>query len=97
MMCQLKNLPKRTSRRCCCYNWNIEALAKANDDYETKFDFYFIVCATGKSATGNVSIVVKTDCKKFNGWRIEYCHGRATKPSFVSKNYWPKLISVLKS
>ncbi len=28
----------------------IEALAKANDDYEKKFGFIFIVCATGKSA-----------------------------------------------
>ena len=28
----------------------IEALAKGNDDYEKKFDFIFIVCATGKSA-----------------------------------------------
>ena len=29
----------------------ITALAKANKDYETKFGFIFIVCATGKSAT----------------------------------------------
>lgn len=28
----------------------IEALAKANNDYENKFGFIFIVCATGKSA-----------------------------------------------
>lgn len=28
----------------------IEALAKANTDYENKFGFIFIVCATGKSA-----------------------------------------------
>ncbi|CAN5892050.1 2-oxo-4-hydroxy-4-carboxy-5-ureidoimidazoline decarboxylase [soil metagenome] len=28
----------------------IEALAKANTDYEAKFGFIFIVCATGKSA-----------------------------------------------
>ena len=28
----------------------IEALAKANTDYESKFGFIFIVCATGKSA-----------------------------------------------
>lgn len=28
----------------------IEKLAKANDDYEEKFGFIFIVCATGKSA-----------------------------------------------
>ena len=28
----------------------IDALAKANDEYENKFDFIFIVCATGKSA-----------------------------------------------
>jgi 2-oxo-4-hydroxy-4-carboxy-5-ureidoimidazoline decarboxylase len=28
----------------------IEALAKGNDDYEKKFAFIFIVCATGKSA-----------------------------------------------
>ena len=28
----------------------IEALAKANDEYENKFGFIFIVCATGKSA-----------------------------------------------
>jgi 2-oxo-4-hydroxy-4-carboxy-5-ureidoimidazoline decarboxylase len=28
----------------------IEALAKGNDDYENKFGFIFIVCATGKSA-----------------------------------------------
>jgi|SRR6478672_9249184 len=28
----------------------IEALAKANSDYENKFGFIFIVCATGKSA-----------------------------------------------
>ena len=28
----------------------IEALAKANSDYETKFGFIFIVCATGRSA-----------------------------------------------
>ena len=29
----------------------IEALAKANNDYENKFGFIFIVCATGKSAS----------------------------------------------
>ena len=29
----------------------IAALAKANKDYETKFGFIFIICATGKSAT----------------------------------------------
>ncbi len=28
----------------------IEALAKGNEEYETKFGFIFIVCATGKSA-----------------------------------------------
>ena len=28
----------------------IEALANANNDYESKFDFIFIVCATGKPA-----------------------------------------------
>ena len=28
----------------------IEALAKANNKYEKKFGFIFIVCATGKSA-----------------------------------------------
>jgi 5-hydroxyisourate hydrolase/2-oxo-4-hydroxy-4-carboxy-5-ureidoimidazoline decarboxylase len=28
----------------------IESLAKANEDYENKFGFIFIVCATGKSA-----------------------------------------------
>ena len=28
----------------------IEALAKGNEDYENKFGFIFIVCATGKSA-----------------------------------------------
>jgi 2-oxo-4-hydroxy-4-carboxy-5-ureidoimidazoline decarboxylase len=28
----------------------LEALAKGNDDYEKKFGFIFIVCATGKSA-----------------------------------------------
>lgn len=28
----------------------IQALAKGNDDYEKKFGFIFIVCATGKSA-----------------------------------------------
>ena len=28
----------------------IEALAKGNEDYEKKFGFIFIVCATGKSA-----------------------------------------------
>ncbi len=31
-------------------NETIEALAKANADYEAKFGFIFIVCATGKSA-----------------------------------------------
>ena len=29
----------------------IEALAKANNDYENKFGFIFIVCATGRSAS----------------------------------------------
>mgnify|MGYP000701449822 CR=1 FL=1 len=28
----------------------LQTLAKGNDDYETKFGFIFIVCATGKSA-----------------------------------------------
>jgi 2-oxo-4-hydroxy-4-carboxy-5-ureidoimidazoline decarboxylase len=28
----------------------LEALAKGNDDYENKFGYIFIVCATGKSA-----------------------------------------------
>jgi 2-oxo-4-hydroxy-4-carboxy-5-ureidoimidazoline decarboxylase len=28
----------------------LKALAKGNDDYEKKFGFIFIVCATGKSA-----------------------------------------------
>ncbi len=31
-------------------NLTIEALAKGNTDYEQKFGFIFIVCATGKSA-----------------------------------------------
>jgi 5-hydroxyisourate hydrolase / 2-oxo-4-hydroxy-4-carboxy-5-ureidoimidazoline decarboxylase len=35
----------------------IEALAKANDDYETKFGFIFIVCATGKSATEMLALL----------------------------------------
>ena len=29
----------------------IDALAKGNHDYEEKFGFIFIVCATGKSAS----------------------------------------------
>jgi 5-hydroxyisourate hydrolase/2-oxo-4-hydroxy-4-carboxy-5-ureidoimidazoline decarboxylase len=36
----------------------IEALAKANTDYENKFGFIFIVCATGKSATEMVQLLL---------------------------------------
>jgi 5-hydroxyisourate hydrolase/2-oxo-4-hydroxy-4-carboxy-5-ureidoimidazoline decarboxylase len=35
----------------------IEALAKANTDYETKNGFIFIVCATGKSATEMLALL----------------------------------------
>ncbi|WP_293871574.1 2-oxo-4-hydroxy-4-carboxy-5-ureidoimidazoline decarboxylase [Flavobacterium sp.] len=35
----------------------IEALAKANIDYENKFGFIFIVCATGKSATEMLALL----------------------------------------
>jgi 5-hydroxyisourate hydrolase/2-oxo-4-hydroxy-4-carboxy-5-ureidoimidazoline decarboxylase len=35
----------------------IEALAKANSDYETKNGFIFIVCATGKSATEMLALL----------------------------------------
>ena len=35
----------------------IEALAKANTDYEHKFGFIFIVCATGKSATEMLALL----------------------------------------
>jgi 5-hydroxyisourate hydrolase/2-oxo-4-hydroxy-4-carboxy-5-ureidoimidazoline decarboxylase len=35
----------------------IEALAQANTDYETKFGFIFIVCATGKSATEMLALL----------------------------------------
>ncbi len=35
----------------------IEALAKANTDYENKFGFIFIVCATGKSATEMLALL----------------------------------------
>ncbi|MGV3696613.1 2-oxo-4-hydroxy-4-carboxy-5-ureidoimidazoline decarboxylase [Flavobacterium sp.] len=35
----------------------IEALAKANADYETKNGFIFIVCATGKSADGMLALL----------------------------------------
>lgn len=38
-------------------NETIEALAKANTEYETKFGFIFIVCATGKSATEMLSLL----------------------------------------
>ena len=36
----------------------IEALAKANTDYENKFGFIFIVCATGKSATEMLALLL---------------------------------------
>ncbi len=36
----------------------IQALAKANADYETKFGFIFIVCATGKSATEMLQLLL---------------------------------------
>jgi 5-hydroxyisourate hydrolase/2-oxo-4-hydroxy-4-carboxy-5-ureidoimidazoline decarboxylase len=36
----------------------IEALAKANTDYENKFGFIFIVCATGKSANEMLQILL---------------------------------------
>lgn len=36
----------------------IEALAKANDDYENKFGFIFIVCATGKSANEMLQLLL---------------------------------------
>ena len=35
----------------------IEALAKANTDYENKFGFIFIVCATGKSANEMLALL----------------------------------------
>lgn len=35
----------------------LRALAKANDDYEKKFGFIFIVCATGKSADEMLRLV----------------------------------------
>ncbi len=38
-------------------NETIEALAKANTDYESKFGFIFIVCATGKSADEMLSLL----------------------------------------
>jgi 5-hydroxyisourate hydrolase/2-oxo-4-hydroxy-4-carboxy-5-ureidoimidazoline decarboxylase len=36
----------------------IHALAKANADYENKFGFIFIVCATGKSATEMLQLLL---------------------------------------
>ena len=36
----------------------IEALSQANTDYETKFSFIFIVCATGKSANEMLQILL---------------------------------------
>lgn len=36
----------------------IEALAKANTDYENKFGFIFIICATGKSANEMLQILL---------------------------------------
>lgn len=36
----------------------IEALAKANKDYENKFGFIFIVCATGKSADEMLALLL---------------------------------------
>jgi len=36
----------------------IQALAKANADYETKFGFIFIVCATGKSANEMLQLLL---------------------------------------
>lgn len=45
----------------------IEALAKANLEYEKKFGYIFIVCATGKSATELLSILesrLKNDPKE---------------------------------
>jgi 5-hydroxyisourate hydrolase/2-oxo-4-hydroxy-4-carboxy-5-ureidoimidazoline decarboxylase len=36
----------------------IHALAKANADYESKFGFIFIVCATGKSATEMLQLLL---------------------------------------
>lgn len=35
----------------------IEALAKANSEYENKFGFIFIVCATGKTATEMLALL----------------------------------------
>ena len=36
----------------------LEALAKGNDDYEKKFGYIFIVCATGKSAEEMLEILL---------------------------------------
>ncbi len=35
----------------------LQALAKGNDDYEAKFGYIFIVCATGKSAEEMLSLL----------------------------------------
>ncbi len=59
----LKKLPlrggHRVSRAVCSGGLpeqTIEALAKRNKDYEEKFGYIFIVCATGKSAERDVGI-----------------------------------------
>jgi len=37
----------------------LEALAKGNEDYEKKFGFIFIVCATGKSANEMLQLLLQ--------------------------------------
>ncbi len=37
----------------------LEALAKGNDDYENKFGYIFIVCATGKSAEEMLKLLLE--------------------------------------
>ncbi len=37
----------------------LEALAKGNDDYEKKFGYIFIVCATGKSAKEMLNLLLE--------------------------------------
>lgn len=78
----------------------IEKLAKANQDYETKFGFIFIVCATGKSAVemlrlledrlknskADELIIAMGEQQKISLLRLKKCFANADWPSqFVSQ------------
>ena len=58
-MAEIETQPLVNQHRPIVLELLLQGLSKGNDDYEKKFGFIFIVCATGKSAEEMLNILLE--------------------------------------